>query len=279
MPRTAREQSTTGIYHVMLRGINRQDIFEEPEDYMKIIKTLSSLTKMTETTPDGMRKKICTCHIYAYCVMPNHVHLLIQENEWTLGQCVKYIADIYVRYYNMKYGRVGHLLQDRFRSEPCNNEAYFIVLIRYIHQNPVKAGLANSAGDYDYSSWKNDYLNLGETHVCTTDPVIRKYTFAELIAWVDMPVSGDCGCMEVNEKRLIPDIEVRDAVIKACGLRSISDFQLLTLERKKDVIREVLPYVPASPRQLSRVTGMNYETVRSIVIGSQGSQGDRRLGS
>ena len=67
MPRTAREQSTTGIYHVMLRGINRQDIFEEPEDYMKIIKTLSSLTKMTETTPDGMRKKICTCHIYAYC--------------------------------------------------------------------------------------------------------------------------------------------------------------------------------------------------------------------
>lgn len=268
MPRTAREQSTTGIYHVMLRGINRQDIFEEPEDYWKIIKTLSSLTKMTETTPDGMRKKICTCHIYAYCIMPNHVHLLIQENEWTVGQCVKYIADIYVRYYNIKYGRVGHLLQDRFRSEPCGSQEYFFVLLRYIHQNPVKAGLANSVRDYDYSSWRNDYLNLGEIHVCKTYPVIRRYKFDELTLWVDVPVSEDRGCIDVDEKRVIPDVEVRDAVIKASGLRSISEFQLLTLAKKKDVIREVSHNLPAGPRQLSRVTGMNFETIRKVVTGT-----------
>ena len=163
MPRTARDQSATGIYHVMIRGINRQDIFEAPEDYRKFIETLASLR---EVVSDDMQTKICTCHIYAYCIMPNHVHILIHEKGWTISQCVKYIADIYVRYYNKKYGRIGHLLQDRFKSEPCNDSDYFIVLMRYIHQNPVKAGLAKTAKEYCYSSWGNDYLGLGDLHVC-----------------------------------------------------------------------------------------------------------------
>ena len=70
MPRTARDQSATGIYHVMIRGINRQDIFEAPEDYRKFIETLASLR---EVVSEDMQTKICTCHIYAYCIMPNHV--------------------------------------------------------------------------------------------------------------------------------------------------------------------------------------------------------------
>ena len=100
MPRTARDQSATGIYHVMIRGINRQDIFETPEDYRTFIETLASLR---EVVSEDMRTKICTCHIYAYCIMPNHVHILIHEKDWTISQCVKYIADKYVRYYNKKY--------------------------------------------------------------------------------------------------------------------------------------------------------------------------------
>ena len=104
MPRTAREQSATGIYHVMIRGINRQDIFEDTEDYRKFIEVLVSLR---EVMAEDMQTKICTCHIYAYCIMPNHMHILIYEKDWTIGQCVKYIADKYVRYYNKKYGRIG----------------------------------------------------------------------------------------------------------------------------------------------------------------------------
>ena len=85
MPRTARDQSATGIYHVMIRGINRQDIFEAPEDYRKFIETLASLR---EVVSEDMQTKICTCHIYAYCIMPNHVHILIHEKGWTISQCV-----------------------------------------------------------------------------------------------------------------------------------------------------------------------------------------------
>ena len=71
-----------------------------------------------------------------------------------------------------------------------------------------------------------------------TESVIRRYTLAELTAWVDMPISERYGCIDLDERRVIPDIEIRDAVIKACGLHSIADFQLLTLERRKSVVRE-----------------------------------------
>ena len=134
MPRKPRESSGTGIYHVMLRGINRQDIFDDTEDYWTFIKMMSAVP----------------CYIYAYCLMPNHVHLLIAEKSLKVGEVVKSIASCYVPYYNKKYGRIGHLLQDRFKSEPCNDSGYFLTLFRYIHQNPVKAGLVKTAKDYMY---------------------------------------------------------------------------------------------------------------------------------
>ena len=118
--------------------------------------------------------------------------------------------------------------------------ACFIVLMRYIHQNPIKAGLAKTAREYCYSSWGNDYLGLADLRVCMTESVIRRYTLAELTAWVDMPMPERYGCIDIDERRVIPDVEIRDAVINACGLRSISDFQLLTLERRKSVIQEVM---------------------------------------
>ena len=97
-----------------------------------------------------------------------------------------------------------------------------------------------------------------------TDSVIRRYTLEELTAWVDMLMPEKYGCIDIDERRVIPDIEIRDAVIDACGLRRISEFQLLTLERRKSVVREVMLSLDARPRQLARVTGMNYETIRSI---------------
>ena len=117
---------------MMLRGINRQDIFDDTEDYWTFIKMMSAVPG----------------YIYAYCLMPNHVHLLIAEKSLKVGEVVKSIASCYVLYYNKKYGRIGHLLQDRFKSEPCNDSGYFLTLFRYIHQNPVKAGLVKTAKDY-----------------------------------------------------------------------------------------------------------------------------------
>ena len=261
MPRKGRETSGTGIYHVMLRGINRQDIFEDSEDYQTF---LSILSKVQEHLGDDLVSKICTCHIYAYCLMPNHVHLLVCEKNWNLGKVMKSIASSYVFYYNKKYGRIGHLFQDRFKSEPCNDPEYFITLFRYIHQNPIKAGLVGSAKDYMYSSWPNDYLGFKRQRVCFTQAAVNRYGMEELSAWVEMPLPEHVGCVDMDERMIVADDEVRDALLKNSGMRSITVFQLQPKERQKDVIREVMRSLGVGARQMARVCGLSYSTIYYI---------------
>ncbi len=84
--------------------------------------------------------------------MSNHFHLLIRERDEKVGDTIKRIASSYVYYYNRKNGRDGHLFKERFKSEPVNDMEYFITLLRYIHQNHVKAGIAKRVEDYNFSS-------------------------------------------------------------------------------------------------------------------------------
>ena len=140
MPRQARKESGTGIYHVMMRGINHQNIFEDEEDNYQFINTLDRMRVRfdDEGNPSGSN-----CTYYAYClmgnhfhllIMGNHFHLLIREREESVGETIKRIASSYVYYYNRKYGRDGHLFKERFKSEPVNDMAYFTVLLRYIQK-------------------------------------------------------------------------------------------------------------------------------------------------
>ena len=122
MPRQERLQSATGIYHVMLRGINKQDIFEDDEDYIQFLKILNGLVDRHD---DDGHILPAHCTFYAYCLMTNHVHLLIRERDELISESIKRIGVAYARYYNHKYERNGHLFQDRFRSEPVNSIEYF----------------------------------------------------------------------------------------------------------------------------------------------------------
>ena len=156
MPRQPRQTSGTDIYHVMMRGINHQNIFEEPEDYYQFITTIDRLRVLYDDLglPCGT-----SFTLYGYCLMANHFHLLIREREDTIGNIVKRIASSYVYYYNHKYLRDGHLFKERFKSEPVNDMPYFTTLLRYIHQNPVKAGIVSEVKDYEYSSW-GEWVNI-----------------------------------------------------------------------------------------------------------------------
>ena len=127
---------------------------------------------------------------------------------------MKSIASSYVFYYNKKYGRIGHLFQDRFRSEPCNTPEYFFTLFRYIHQNPVKARLVKLAQDYPYSSWPNDYLSLGQERVCFTRAAVKRFGLDELAAWVDDPLPENVGCIDMDERKVVADELVRDLLLQ-----------------------------------------------------------------
>ena len=151
MPRQARRKSKTGIYHVILRGINRQIIFEDEEDNDKAIETLSKY------------KEICGYRLYAYCLMGNHIHLLLKTEKDDIDLVIKRIAGSYVYWHNLKYRRIGHLFQDRYKSEAVESDRYLLAVLRYIHQNPQKAGLCKEISDYKYSSY-SDYIK-GESEI------------------------------------------------------------------------------------------------------------------
>ena len=172
----------------MMRGINHQNIFEEPEDYYQSINILDRMRTQydDEGNPCGTN-----CIYYAYCLMSNYFHLLIRERDEKVGDTIKRIAGAYVYYYNHKYLRDGHLFKERFKSEPVrsalpllqptgrkNDLAYFTTLLRYIHQNPVKAGIVTQIKDYKYSSWC-EYDGSVEPvfQICNTQTVLNHIPF------------------------------------------------------------------------------------------------------
>ena len=113
MPRSARNKSSTGIYHVILRGINKKRIFEDNEDKLRFLETIR------------ISQEASKYQVYAYCLMSNHVHLLMKEGNENLGMAFRRIGASYVYWCNWKYNRQGHLFQDRYKSEAVDTDEYF----------------------------------------------------------------------------------------------------------------------------------------------------------
>ena len=195
MSRTPRTISATGIYHVMMRGINHQIIFRDDDDYRHFLLSMQRAQMRISYTNQSVSSN---CTYYAYCLMPNHVHLLVKEDKLSIGKIVKSLADSFVYYYNHKYQRDGHLFKERYRSEPVNDMAYFTMLLRYIHRNPVEAHLTEKVIDYPYSSWR-EYLPSANSSlsVCNTGAVLRRIPFKELEEMVNAPLPDDLHCIDI----------------------------------------------------------------------------------
>ena len=263
MPRQARKESGTGIYHVMLRGINRQDIFEEPEDYVRM---LGCLQQMLEQYDEQGNRLPSLCTFYAYCLMSNHVHLLLNVNQEDIGSTIKHLGIMYAIYYNQKYSRSGHVFQDRFKSEPVNDMPYFVTLLRYIHQNPTKAGIVNAVGDYDWSSWK-EYTGEVPAAVClcATNAILRRMAWSDLKAQVEVPLEDDVQCLDLDEtvKISVGDREVRQHLLERYGITDSIKVQEMDKERRNEVIVSCLE-IGAGMRQLSRLTGVTYGVINRL---------------
>ena len=140
MPRIARKLSETGFYHVIIRGVNKETIFLDDNDRKMFLRLLRKYKAELE------------CNVYAYCLMSNHVHLLIEDQQLNIGELMKNITCVYAGEFNKKHKRVGHLFQDRFKSQNVENQNYLLRLIRYIHRNPEKAGICKTE-EYKWSSY------------------------------------------------------------------------------------------------------------------------------
>ena len=145
MPRKPRIFSPTGIYHIILRSINQHIIFEEDADYQKMLYILSDC------------KRTFDIGIYAYCLMDNHIHLLIRSSEEHLASFFQSLGTRFVRWYNTKYSRSGHLFQDRYFSVPVVKEQQYLSTLVYIHNNPVKSSICRYPSEYRWSSYNAFY--------------------------------------------------------------------------------------------------------------------------
>ena len=147
MPRKARKLSSCGVYHIMIRGINRMTIFNDDADNLNFLHILDFCADENFI-------------IMAYCLMGNHLHLLAKDCNDSLQHMMKAIGVRYVAYYNRRYQRTGPLFQGRYKSQPVTTKGYFLRVLRYIHRNPVAAGMVQDMQDYPWSSYIDYCLPL-----------------------------------------------------------------------------------------------------------------------
>jgi putative transposase len=133
------------LYHVIVRGNQRQKTFLTEADYQAYLERLARY-----------RKKYDYC-LYAYCLMPNHVHLLLQSSHHPLGKFMQGLQQSYSQYFNLRHRKVGHVFQGRYKAIICDKDEYLLELIRYIHLNPVRAGMVKTPELYRYNGHQ-DYL-------------------------------------------------------------------------------------------------------------------------
>ena len=248
MARQARVKSESGIYHIMLRGINKQEIFHDEQDYKMFIKALSNA------------KKLSDFNIYAYCIMPNHIHLLIKENTESVSTVMKRIGCRYVYWYNLKYERVGHLFQDRFRSEPVENDEYFLAALRYIHQNPVKAGIVNRCSDYLFSSynWYNKESILIDKTLVNSLMSVKDYqkfhNEREKKQFIDID--------DTNKKR-VSDEKAQKIFINITEGMDVTQFKKEKRGKKKEFVLK-LKKEGLTNRQITELCGQSRSWVEAI---------------
>ena len=245
MPRSQRVKSESGIYHIMIRGVNQQPIFQDVEDNQKFIEILKNC------------KSVSGFQLFAYCLMGNHVHILMKEEKESLETIFKRIGNRYVYWYNTKYRRIGHLFQDRFKSEPVETDEYFLTVVRYIHQNPVKAGLVKQCEDYSFSSY-NEYLR--------NDTIIDKEFLLNMISPSDYRryhrQEEQNSCLEIKyAKPRLTDEQAKVLIMQISGCKNVEQFQKLPINKQNSCIKQ-LKNNNLSIRQISRLTGVTIGIIR-----------------
>ncbi len=251
MPRTARKKSCKQIYHVMLRGINKQQIFYDKEDFRIFTRLLERY------------KEPCGYQLYAYCLMGNHIHLLIREgNETTLGDIFRHIGSAFVYWYNIKYERAGHLFQDRYKSEPVENEAYLLTVFRYILMNPVKAGLCSAPEQYPYSS-AAEYLK-GTKGITDTSIIRGMLEDASMREFITRKNEDQCMDMDETTRKRMTDEQAKGMINQELG-STIPAIGKAKERKGLNASINRLVHSGISIRQLSRLTGISKKVIENAL--------------
>jgi len=249
VPRSARKKSNTGIYHIVLRGINKQNVFLDNEDSSAYLHTLAKFREQSGY------------EIYAYCLMSNHIHLLMKEGSESLSIAFRRIGASFVYWYNHKYDRVGHLFQDRFISEAVETDSYLLTVMRYIHQNPLQAGMIKALDEYKWSSY-SEYKQ--KPLLCNTSFILNYFSTnpKEALSLWDAFNQEKCKdqCLDYNNRRLSDKeaVQLIKDITEVNDLNEINSF----IRHKKLTVIKALKEAGLSIRQIERLTDMSFNLIR-----------------
>ncbi|HBQ28462.1 transposase [Peptococcaceae bacterium SCADC1_2_3] len=253
MARQARERCESGVYHIVTRGINRQDIFCDQDDYQRFLGTLG-------------RVKTDKFEVYGYCLMSNHIHLLIHEKNEEIHQIMKRIGTSYAWWYNRKYQRNGHVFQGRYRSECVKDDGYLLTVIRYIHNNPVKAGMVSKPEEYCWSSIQA-YYGRPENPIGLTDDGFVLGIFAEerteaihrFHEYMKMEIQDTCLGDGIKQRK--PDGELKAEIEAMLNGAPVTILRTIEKQKRDEILRRVKVIEGATQRQIARVTGLSQNMV------------------
>lgn len=249
MPRQARIISETGMYHVILRGINKQDIFFDNQDRYKFINELIKTKEKYEY------------ELLTYCLMPNHVHFELKDKNMQLSEIMKSLNISYSSYFNKKYDRVGHLFQNRYFSNPIQTDKYLLELHRYIHQNPIKAGIS-SLENYRWSSYRS-YAYEEDDKV--TDVELIKSYFSNMdelkkFNFQNIKYNYD-NILEFEIRKRFTDDDVIKILQKEIGIENIQEIQKYNKTNRDLILNKLRDINGISCGQLSRILGINKKII------------------
>ena len=249
MARKARVYSTTGIYHIIIRGIEHQSIFADPSDKDKFLELLAEYVD------------VCQYQVYGYCLLDNHLHLVIKEGTTKIGNMMKRIGVKYVAWYNGKYNRTGQLFHDRFKSEVVESDDYLFTVLRYIHQEPVRLGIATEVNRYAYSSY-GEYvakpvlvhstycLNLMGNTAAKANIAFKKY----------MNEPAEEKCLESTREKMI-DAELKMLLLRMAGVKTLEELTGIARPKRNEMLHELKSIDSISTCQLSRVSGFSQSVI------------------
>lgn len=255
MPRMARERSVSGIYHAMVRGINGETVFRDDDDRLNFLFVLYKVKQQGDFS------------LLGYCLMDNHVHLLLREGAVEgIGQTMQRIGTSFAHRYNTKYLRYGHLFQDRFRSVPIEQPGSVLAALRYVHQNPVKARLCQTCGDYRWSSQAAYEGREPPPAVTDTDLAVDiAGGKGRLLAFLSEAVQTEEIDSRFSLESPVSELEVSQAWLALLRDLGAANWVDLPRERRAHCLQQLRQRTGASVTQIARVTGMPKSTVSRLL--------------
>lgn len=255
MPTKQRERSESGFYHVFQRGVNRACIFEDDEDRDRYLALLLKYAKLVGA------------EIHSWCLMSNHVHLLVRVDYEALSVMMRRIGSEYARRFNVRHGRSGPLFGGRFSSVCIETDAQLLSVVRYIHRNPIFHDERTLLGDYPWSSF-SEYAS-GAPLTCRIDLAISLIGgIAELMRFHEKELDHERH-LDVDSMGLMRDDEARsraNRVLVEYGFNvTITNVGALSAPLRDEALLLVKRTVGCSLRQLQRLSAVAYSAIRRAV--------------